>query len=63
MALTVLKIKNLKPDLKDRKYSDGEGLFLMVKPNGVSNSIEYFPLISVQLFPLYCAVKRDFYDA
>lgn len=34
MALTVLKIKNLKPDLKDRKYSDGEGLFLMVKPNG-----------------------------
>ncbi len=34
MALTVLKIKNLKSDLKDRKYSDGEGLFLMVKPNG-----------------------------
>ena len=29
----------------------------------VSNSIEYFPLISAQFFPLYCAVKRDFYDA
>lgn len=34
MALTVLKIKSLKPESKDRKYSDGEGLFLMVKPNG-----------------------------
>ena len=34
MSLTVLKIKNLKTDLRDRKYSDGEGLFLMVKPNG-----------------------------
>ena len=34
MALTVLKIKSLKPDSKDRKYSDSEGLFLLVKANG-----------------------------
>ena len=34
MALTILKIKSLKPEVKDRKYSDGEGLYLFVKSNG-----------------------------
>ena len=29
----------------------------------VSNSIQYFPLISVQLFPLFCLVEHGFCDA
>ena len=34
MALTVLQVKNLKPGVKDRKVSDGEGLYLFLKSNG-----------------------------
>ena len=29
----------------------------------LSNSIQYFPLISVQLFPLFCLVEHGFCDA
>ena len=32
-------------------------------PAYVSNSIQYFPLISVQLFPLFCLVEHGFCDA
>jgi len=34
MTLTDLKIKGLKPDLKTKKYFDGQGLFLEVTPTG-----------------------------
>ncbi len=34
MALTETKIKSIKPDVKQKKYYDGQGLFLLVKPNG-----------------------------
>ena len=34
-----------------------------IKELRVSNSIQYFPLISVQLFPLFCLVEHGFCDA
>lgn len=34
MPLTDIAIKNIKPDLKAKKYSDERGLFLLVNPNG-----------------------------
>ena len=29
----------------------------------VSNSVQYFPLVSVQFFPLFRLFEPDFYDA
>jgi hypothetical protein len=29
----------------------------------VSNSVQYFPLVSVQYFPLFPLFENDFYDA
>lgn len=34
MPLTDIAIKNIKPELKAKKYSDERGLFLLVNPNG-----------------------------
>lgn len=34
MALTELQVKNLKPGDKNRKISDGKGLYLLLKPQG-----------------------------
>ena len=55
-------IARLNPDFKTiARFRNENGP--AIRKVCMSNSIEYFPLISVQLFPLYCAVKRDFYDA
>lgn len=34
MSLTELKIRNLKPETKAKKYSDGNGLYLQINPSG-----------------------------
>lgn len=34
MSLTDTAVRNLKPSDKPRKYADGEGLYLLVNPNG-----------------------------
>jgi integrase len=34
MALTDVTVKNIKPDIKAKKYSDGRGLYLLVDTNG-----------------------------
>ena len=52
------------------KNHDNTGVKLMLHNNdpqfdvlSMSNSIQYFPLISVQLFPLFCLVEHGFCDA
>lgn len=37
MKLSEITIKNLKPELKGKKYADGEGLFLYVTPKGAKS--------------------------
>ena len=44
MKLTAAFIKNVKADEKPKKYFDGNGMYLFVKPNGTSKGVKYWRL-------------------